>query len=270
MEREVKQGLCVAGMVAVLWALPAAAQGTPVDCGSVDCEGIRELKALYTAELMHFYEKDRYSTSLSQVGFSPAPCADGSRARAPGADWVAGCRFSYRVMSVAGLPLPSFVAEARGATGTAAEGITLQVQAPALDVVILWLEHAGQRRTVGWDECLPAQSFTCAAQEREGLRGLRTLYFAERAYFAEKDRYSSSLATVGFAPESCMDGTRPTQLPDEGWVAGCRFLYHVTITGPASFTATAYGVSGTVEGTTLKVDEAGQLTVTRSLLSGCE
>jgi hypothetical protein len=269
MVREVKQGLFVAGVVSLLWALPAAAQGTPVDCGGIDCEGIREVKALYEAERSYFAETDRYSAVLSQVGFSPAPCADGSRARAPGADWVAGCHFSYRVMSVTGLPSPTFSAEARGAPGTPAEGVTLQVHAPAYDTRVLWLERAGQRSTVDWDECLPAQSFTCAAQEREGLLGVRGLYLAERSYYAEKDRYSSNLAMVGFAPDSCTDGTRPT--PQEaGQVAGCRFLYRVTVTGPYSFIATAYGVSGAVEGTTLKVDETGQLTVTRSLFNGCE
>jgi hypothetical protein len=269
MVREVKRWSFVAGAVAVLWALPALSQGTPVDCGDVDCEGIREMKALYEAQVSYFGEKDRYSTVLQDVGFVPAPCADGFRALALGPEWVMGCNFAYRVTSVTGLPSPTFVAEARGIRGTPAEGVMLQVSSPALQQRVFWLERAGQRRIVGWDECLPAASFTCAAQEREGLMGLRGLSTAEHAYFGEKDRYSSNLAYIGFLPESCSDGTRPA-VQEEGGVAGCRFVYSVTVTGPYSFIATARGVSGTVAGTLLRVDEAGRLTLTRSLFSGCE
>lgn len=269
MMRDVKRGLSLAGAVAALWALPAAAEGTPVDCGSVDCEGIREMKALYTAEVSYFGERDRYSLVLADVGFEPATCGNEVRARTLGPGWTVGCNFAYRVTSVTGLPSATFTAEALGLPGTPAEGLKLQISAPAHQSRVFWLERGGSRRTVGWDECLPAKSFTCAAQEREGFNSLRSLYTAERSYFQEKDQYSSNLANVGFLPESCSDGTRPP-VQEPGGVAGCRFVYSVAVTGPYSFIATARGVSGTVEGMVLKVDETGRLSVTQPLFRDCE
>jgi len=261
MMRHTMRWLSVMGGLCFSWAPVAMAEGTPVDCGGVDCEGIREMKALFEAESSYLAEKDRYSQDLAGVGFSPAACADGSRAPVPGPGWVAGCHFAYQVTAVTGLPNPSFTAVAQGAAGTSAADVTLRIGAPTYGNIVFWLERSGVRRTVTWDECLPAPSFSCAAQEREGVQGIRGLFTGERALFAEKDRYSSNLTEVGFLPLSCTDGTRPSG-PDSSWVGGCRFIYRVEVTGPFSFIATARAVSGLIAGTTIRIDETGTLTLT--------
>ncbi|PTL80955.1 hypothetical protein DAT35_26890 [Vitiosangium sp. GDMCC 1.1324] len=244
------------------------AEGTPVDCGTVECEGIRETRALYEAERSYLQETDRYSLDLATVGFAPAACADGSRAPVPGPGWVAGCHFVYRVTAVTGFPNSTFTAVAQGASGTPAAGITLQIGTPTFDSILFWLERAGVRRYVGWDECLPAASFTCDAQRREGIRNLRDLYTTERAFLQEKDRYSSNLEEVGFVPMGCTDGTRPTG-PDSSWKGGCRFIYRVEVT-PTGFIATARAVSGLAAGTTMKIDETGTTTITPVPFSDCQ
>jgi hypothetical protein len=267
--RTAMRWLSVVGGLCLSWVPSAGAEGTPVDCGGVDCEGIREMKALFQAEGSYFAERDLYSQNLTAVGFSPAACADGSRAPVPGPGWVAGCHFAYRVTSVTGLPQPSFTAVAQGAAGTPAAGVTLQIGSPSLQNIVFWLERSGVRRHVTWDECQPAGSFSCAAQEREGVQNIRSLFIAERAFLQEKDRYSSNLAEVGFLPLSCTDGTRPLG-PDSSWMGGCRFIYRVEVTGPSSFIATARAVSGLIEGTTIKIDETGTLTLTPVHASACQ
>ncbi|QRO02238.1 hypothetical protein JRI60_26075 [Archangium violaceum] len=267
--RHAMRWLSVVGGLCLSWAPEAMAEGTPVDCGGVECEGIREMKALFQAETSYFAERDMYSQSLAAVGFSPAACADGSRAPVPGPGWVAGCHFAYQVTSVTGLPDSSFTAIAQGAAGTPAAGLTLRIGSPSIQNVVFWLERSGVRRSISWDECLPAGSFTCAAQEREGIQGIRALFISERAFLQEKDRYSSNLAEVGFLPLGCTDGTRPSG-PDSSWVGGCRFIYRVEVTGPFSFTATARAVSGLIEGTTIRIDETGTLTLTPVHSSTCQ
>ncbi|QRK06383.1 hypothetical protein JQX13_40810 [Archangium violaceum] len=259
MMRHTMQWLSVVGGLSLSWALPAMAEGTPVDCGTVECEGIREVKALYQAELSFLQERDRYSLDLAEVGFAPAACADGTRAPVPGAGWVAGCHFAYRVTAMTGFPNSSYTAIAQGAAGTPAEGITLRIGAPSFNKINLTLERDGVSRYVGWDECLPAASFMCSAQQREGLRDIRHLFTAERAFLQEKDRYSSDIAEVGFAPLSCTDGTN-APVPDSTWVGGCRFIYHVDLT-PSGFIATARAVSGVIAGTTMKIDETGSVSI---------
>lgn len=259
--RHAMRWLSVVGGLSCSWALPAMAdEPTPVDCGTVECEGIREMRTLYEAELSFLSETDRYSMNLAEVGFAPAACADGSRAPVPGAGWVAGCHFAYRVSSVTSGPNGAYTAVAQGAAGSPAAGISLQIGSPVFQTVSFWLERAGVRRFVGWDECLPAASFTCSAQQREGVQGIRALFITERAFIQEKDRYSSNLTEIGFVPMSCTDGSRPA-LPDSTWgAAGCRFIYRVDVT-PSGFVATARAVSGAISGTTLKIDQDGALTI---------
>ncbi|MFY0522606.1 hypothetical protein ACN28I_05145 [Archangium gephyra] len=272
--RNTMRWLSVVGGLCASWALPAMAEGTPVDCGSVDCEGIREMRALHEAQLSFMYERDRYTLNLAELGFVPPACADGTRAPVPGPGWVAGCHFAYRVTAVTNPPAgqPAFTAVAQGAAGTPAAGVTLQVSTPMFDQVVFWLERGGVRRYVGGDECLPAEFFACSAQQREGKRNLWALFITQRTFMQEKDRYSENLAEVGFRPMGCTDGTRAA-VPDSAWVGGCRFIYRVEVagTGPEmTFTATARGVSGLVEGTTIKVNETGLLTITPPIGGGCD
>ncbi|HYO70931.1 MAG TPA: hypothetical protein VEU33_33110 [Archangium sp.] len=257
--------LSVVGGLCFSWAPPAMAEGTPVDCGSVDCEGIREMKALFEAQMNLLQEKDRYSMDLAEVGFAPPACADGSRAPVPAQGWVAGCRFAYRMTAVTNPPeASSFTAMAQGAAGTPAAGVKLLIGKPSWDKIVFSLERGGVRRYVGWDECLPAASFTCDAQMREGVQHIRALFTTERAFLQEKDRYSSNLEEIGFVPMGCTNGTRAA-VPDSSWTGGCRFIYRADVAGtpPAmTFTATARAISGPIAGTTLKIDEAGVLTIT--------
>ncbi|WNG57775.1 hypothetical protein F0U59_25700 [Archangium gephyra] len=264
--RNAMRWLSVVGGLCFSWAPPAMAEGTPVDCGSVDCEGIREMKALFEAQMSFMGETDRFSMDLAAVGFAPPACADGSRAPVPGPGWVAGCRFAYRVTAVTGYPEApaSFTAMAQGAAGTAAAGVKLLISKPSWDKVVFTLERGGVRRFVGWDECLPAASFTCDAQLREGTQNIRGLFITERAFLQEKDRYSSNLQEIGFFSMGCTDGTRAA-VPDSSWMGGCRFIYSVEVagTGPAmTFIATARAISGPIAGTTMKINETGVLTIT--------
>ncbi|AKJ03650.1 hypothetical protein ATI61_11999 [Archangium gephyra] len=263
--RSAMRWLSVVGGLSFSWALPAMAEGTPVDCGGVDCEGIREMKALYEAQVSFLQETDRYSLNLAEVGFAPPACADGSRAPVPGPGWVAGCRFAYRMTAATSVPEPSsFTAMAQGAAGTPADGVKLLIGKPSWDKIVFTLERGGVRRYVGWDECLPAASFTCDAQLREGIQHMRALYTTERGFLQEKDRYSSNLEEIGFVPMGCTDGTRAA-VPDSSWTGGCRFIYRVDVQGTAptmTFTATARAISGPIAGTTIKIDESGVLTLT--------
>lgn len=262
MVRDLKRWLSVVGAVSLAVSSPVLAEGTPVDCGTAECEAIREMRTLYHWEQNFFGEKDRYTADFGEPHFSPpfspAPCTDGSRAAVPGPGWIAGCRFAYKVTSVTPLPSPTFTAVAQGAAGTPAAGITLQVGAPSYQDIVFWLERDGQRRFVGLDECQPAPSFTCDAQVREGVAGIRALFFSEKALFAEKDRYSANFQELGFAPLSCTDGSRAT-VPDSSWIGGCRFIYRVNLTSISSFTLTARSVSGATEGTVLTVGMDGNV-----------
>lgn len=274
MMRGAMRGLFLFGVMCWLGSSSAEAQETtPVDCGTVECEGIREMRALFMRQRNSLQERDLYSWDLEEVGFSPAPCADGSRAPVPPErGWVAGCHFIYRMTGVTNMvdyPLPSsFSAMARGREGSPAEGLVLRIGMTAsAEGRTFSLEGRNHRRAVGWDECLPAESFTCAAQLREGLQDIRVLFITERALLQEKDRFSTDFAELGFLPDGCTTGARPRG-PDSSWLGGCRFIYHVDLTA-TGFTATARAISGTIEGTQLAMDEWGRLTVS-SLPWACE
>ncbi|OJH36476.1 hypothetical protein BON30_32460 [Cystobacter ferrugineus] len=232
-----------------------------------EMEGIEAMSHAFLAMQAFLQEKDRYPSLLAQSGFRPLSCTDGARAPVPGPDWVAGCRFAYHVESVTGFPNSSFLVIARGAAGTPVADVTVGIGSSPSQVITFWLERSGVRRPIAWDEREPAES-VCAAQERVGVEEIRALFTAERAYLQEKDRYSSDLAQVGFSPLGCTDGTRPSG-PDSWWVGGCRFIYHVEVTGPFSFIATARAVSGLVAGMTLRIDETGTLTRTPAPSGAC-
>ncbi|WNG21596.1 hypothetical protein [Cystobacter fuscus] len=235
--------LSVVGALCGAWSPVAMAE--PFDCGGVEGEAIREMRALYTAEQSLLQEKDRYTQDLTQVGFAPAACADGSRAPVPGTGWVAGCHFAYQVESVTGWPAASFSAIARGTPGTLAEDVTLGIGSPVTQGISFWLERSGVRRFVDWYECRSTGAFS--AQETEGIEAMDYVFVSMLSYLGEKDRYPSRLADAGFWPMSCTDGSH-APVPGPDWVAGCHFAYHVeSVTGlpNASFLAIARGAAGT-------------------------
>ncbi|ATB33538.1 hypothetical protein [Melittangium boletus] len=270
--REALRWLFVVAGMSWSWAASAGApqRPTPVDCGSAQCEGIREMRALFNAEMAYLQERDLYSSDLAAIGFAPPACANGSRVPVPGPGWVAGCRFAYRVTQVTKSPESlSFTAIAQGGTGTEAEGTLLQFSQTFPGALVFWVQRDGVRRYVGLDECLPAESFTCSAQMREGMQNIRALFTSERAFLQEKDRYSSNFQELGFLPLGCTDPTSPA-LPDGTWIGGCRFIYHVDLkSNPMGFTLTARAVSGSIQGTTIKMEDSGALTVTPVPFSEC-
>jgi hypothetical protein len=62
---------------------------------AADAEAVCSLRSAYTAERSYFSEYDRFG-SLSEAGFLPLPCADGTRVGTSGEE-VAGCHFRYRI-----------------------------------------------------------------------------------------------------------------------------------------------------------------------------
>jgi hypothetical protein len=266
--QELKRWLCL-GLFAL--AAPAAADvGSPVDCGTVECEGIRGLWALGAEEQNFFAETDRYTQNLAELGaFQPAACANGTRAPVPGPGWVSGCNYSYKVSSVTPNPTPTFVVFAQGAAGTPAAGITLQLSTHPTAGLVFWLERNGVRRYVDSAECLPAASFTCDAQMREALWTLKVVQVAQASYFQERDRYSTSFAQIGAMPSGCLDGTR-APVPDASWIGGCRFIYKITLNGTAGYTTTARAVRGHVEHTVVTRTEAGLVNITPSYALSCQ
>ncbi|WNG31134.1 hypothetical protein F0U62_49320 [Cystobacter fuscus] len=123
MRRHSMRWLSVVGALCGAWSPVAMAEGPPVDCGGVEGEAIREMRALYEAEQSLLQEKDKYSQDLAQVGFLPLTCSDGTRPSGPDSSWVGGCRFIYQV-EVTG-PF-SFIATARAVSGLVA-GMTLRI-----------------------------------------------------------------------------------------------------------------------------------------------
>ncbi|NNB93207.1 hypothetical protein HI113_04695 [Corallococcus exiguus] len=109
MKPNLKQWLSVlclgmTGVSATAWA----DVGTPVDCGTVECEAIREMRSIYAAEYGYFATYDVFTLNLASAGFAPAACPNGSRAPVPGAGWVSGCNFSYKVTGITPHPSPGF------------------------------------------------------------------------------------------------------------------------------------------------------------------
>ena len=270
MKQNLKQWLAmvcmgVAGVSATAWA----DVGTPVDCGTVECEAIREMRSIYVAEAGYFGAYDAFTLNLASAGFTPAACPNGSRAPVPGAGWVSGCNFSYKVTGITPYPSPSFTAVAQGVAGTASAGITLQIGTHPVSGRLFWLERQGVRRYVDSAECQSPQSFTCESELREARSNMLYIHTVEQSYFAEKDKYSTNLLLIGFWPEGCSNGTRAA-VPDASWVGGCRFIYKVTLNGTTGFTATAKAVTGATEGTVLTITQLGQTVVTPTYPGWCQ
>lgn len=203
------------------------------------CEALMGLRTLMDGQTSVFAEKSSYTADPSLLPALPA-CADGTRTPTPDGTWSSGCHFRYRITATTPLPTPSFTLQAVGAG--AAEGREYAMSSGLEDSQRVW--PAALDPEVCGSALAPS---VC-----EAAQNLRALFTAEKAYFGERDRYSQDLATVGFVPEPCLDGTRADGLPPPG--AGCYFHYHVEVQGTApqqTFTATARG-TGPLEGTTLQ------------------
>jgi len=82
----------------------------------------------------------------------------------------------------------------------------------------------------------------------EALMDLRTLLAGQVSVFNEKSAYTAEPALLPTLP-ACEDGTR-APVPDETWIAGCRFRYRATTTSgivESTFTVQVIGV-GAAEG----------------------
>jgi hypothetical protein len=99
--------------------------------------------------------------------------------------------------------------------------------------------------------------------EREAFAGLKGLFVAELAYYAEYNRYSSDLRRLGFTPDPwCADGARRTIPPVEGTnrAAGCHFVYQAQVEGVAPeerFVVTATGAADPATGRSYRVVSDG-------------
>ena len=88
MMRHTMRWMSVVGGLSFAWALPAMAEGTPVDCGSVDCEGIRE--RLHPLELgehkdpsaLHLADPDMFRERFEVALKDAKPWIDLARAEA--------------------------------------------------------------------------------------------------------------------------------------------------------------------------------------------
>ncbi|MBS1149100.1 MAG: hypothetical protein H6Q89_798 [Myxococcaceae bacterium] len=99
--------------------------------------------------------------------------------------------------------------------------------------------------------------------EAEAFLNLKGLYVAQKAYFAEKDRFTTNLDEVGFAPDEwCEDGARLRikEKPTAFRKIGCHFIYEVETLGAApqmEFRAYARGAVGAALGFNYLVESSG-------------
>ena len=102
------------------------------------------------------------------------------------------------------------------------------------------------------------------ALEAEAFQGLKSLFTAEKSYFAEKDTYSNSLDQIGFAPaEWCEDGAR-LRIKEKSTAfkkVGCHFVYELETLGEGvqmQFRAYARGAATPAIGLNYLVESSGQ------------
>ena len=119
--------------------------------------------------------------------------------------------------------------------------------------------------TVGSTQrALAAEPPDARGLEAEAFQGLKALYVSEKAYFAEKDRYSPSLDQIGFAPsEWCEDGARLRikEKSTEFKKVGCHFVYELETLGEGpqmQFRAYARGAATPAIGLNYLVESSGQ------------
>ncbi|QRO01236.1 hypothetical protein JRI60_20490 [Archangium violaceum] len=115
------------------WALPALAEDQSVNLGSLECEGIRELKALVEKQQSILAQNNAYAVNMTELvaaGYMPAACPDGSRVRVSGSNLVGGCHFTYGLVYVVNNPQTgdfTFETVALGVKGTPSEGLELYI-----------------------------------------------------------------------------------------------------------------------------------------------
>ena len=133
MRRRAMRSFSVAVGLSFSWALPALAEDPSVNSGSLECEAIRELKALVEKQQSILAQNNAYAVNLTDLlaaGYLPAECPDGSRVRVSGSNVVGGCHFTYGLVSVVNSPQTgdfSFEAVALGVKGTPSEGLELYI-----------------------------------------------------------------------------------------------------------------------------------------------
>lgn len=123
----------------------------------------------------------------------------------------------------------------------------LAVAAIVAGLAALVAGYVVQRNLVAVVQARAPTANSLVEEARVGMRGLLT---AERAYFAEWNRYSKDLAATGFTPDVwCPDGARVrhTESPLAGEVVGCHFLYGVIQEGGASEPGLTVYARGAVE-----------------------
>ncbi|AFE04688.1 hypothetical protein COCOR_02509 [Corallococcus coralloides DSM 2259] len=86
---------------------------------------------------------------------------------------------------------------------------------------------------------------SASSHEAEAKTNLKAIFTGEKAFFGEKDRYSTSFQALGFQPVQRSDGTQ-LPVPSPEWAAGGRFIYSVELRG-AEFQAYALGMDGKVK-----------------------
>ncbi len=115
------------------WALPALAEDPSVNIGSLECEGIRELKALVEKQQSILARNNAYAVNLTELiaaGYMPAACPDGSRVRVSGSNLVGGCHFTYGLVYVVNNPRTgdfAFETVALGVEGTPSAGLEVYI-----------------------------------------------------------------------------------------------------------------------------------------------
>ncbi len=102
------------------------------------------------------------------------------------------------------------------------------------------------------------------ALQAEAFTGLKSLYTSEKAYFAERDRYTTNLTQIGFEPDGwCEDGARLRikAQPTDFRKVGCHFTYEVETLGEGpqgQFRLYARGAVEPVLGVVYLVESSGQ------------
>ncbi len=112
-------------------------------------------------------------------------------------------------------------------------------------------------------EPTPDPAIALKALEAEAFKNLKSLFIAQKSYFAERDLYTTNLNMIGFEPDEwCEDAARLRikEKPTEFKKVGCHFIYEVETLGTApqiQFRAYARGAVAPVVGVNYLVESSG-------------